>query len=340
MNTKNSKTKLLWLIPLVLGTIYIIRREQQTTYNSIEGLIFGTVYHVTYQYDGDLKPEIEKAFKTFDGSLSTFNDTSVISKINQNKEVVPDSFFLNVYNRSMEISKETDGAFDITVAPLVNAWGFGFKKNQQVDSLTIDSLLQITGYEKISLAQGKIIKKDARIMLDCSAIAKGYASDVIAGVLQRHGVKNFMVEIGGEIVARGHNPKKEAWRIGVNKPVDDSLSMNQELQTILQLTDVGMATSGNYRNFYYKEGKKYAHTINPKTGYPVQHNLLSTTVVAKDCMTADALATAFMVMGLEKAEAFANAHPEIEAYFIYSDEKGNFQNYFTKGMKKYIAEKQ
>ena len=149
-----------------------------------------------------------------------------------------------------------------------------------------------------------------------------------------------MVEIGGEIVARGHNPKKEAWRSGVNKPVDDSLSMNQELQTILQLTDVGMATSGNYRNFYYKEGKKYAHTINPKTGYPVQHNLWSTTVVAKDCMTADALATAFMVMGLEKAEAFANAHPEIEAYFIYSDEKGNFQNYFTKGMKKYIAEKQ
>ena len=145
MNTKNSKTKLLWLIPLVLGTIYIIRREQQTPYNSIEGLIFGTVYHVTYQYDGDLKPEIEKAFKTFDGSLSTFNDTSVISKINQNKEVVPDSFFLNVYNRSMEISKETDGEFDITVAPLVNDWGFGFKKNQQVDSLKIDSLLQLTG---------------------------------------------------------------------------------------------------------------------------------------------------------------------------------------------------
>ncbi|WP_321478430.1 FAD:protein FMN transferase [uncultured Bacteroides sp.] len=338
MENKKSRLHLLWIIPFILGTIYIIRREQQKPYNSIEGLVFGTVYHVTYQYDDDLKPEIDKAFKHFDGSLSTFNDTSVISRVNQNKEVVLDSLFLNVFNRSMQISKETNGAFDITVAPLVNAWGFGFKKRKQVDSLTIDSLMQLTGYEKIAIKDGKVIKQDPRMMLDCSAVAKGYASDYIANLLKSKGIKNYMVEIGGEIVAKGFNPKKEAWRIGVNKPVDDSLSQNQELEAILQLTDVGMATSGNYRNFYYKNGKKYAHTIDPHSGYPVQHSLLSSTVVAKDCMTADALATAFMVMGIEKAEAFADAHPEIEAYFIYSDEKGNLKNYFTKNMKKYVAQ--
>lgn len=338
MEKKKSRMQLLWLIPLIVGTIYIIRREQQTPYNNIEGLIFGTVYHVTYQYDGDLKPEIEKAFKRFDASLSMFNDTSVISRINQNKEVVPDTFFINVFKRSMEISKETNGAFDITVAPLVNAWGFGFEKNKQVDSLTIDSLRKIIGYRKIALKDGKIVKQDPRMMLDCSAIAKGYASDIIAHLLEKNGVKNYMVEIGGEIVAKGHNNKKEAWRIGINKPVDDSLSQNQELQNILQLTNVGMATSGNYRNFYYKDGKKYAHTIDPATGYPVQHNLLSATVVAQDCMTADALATAFMVMGLEKAEAFADMHPEIEACFIYSDQDGKLKNYFTKKMKKYVVE--
>ncbi|WP_321331788.1 FAD:protein FMN transferase [uncultured Bacteroides sp.] len=337
MENKKSRLHLLWLIPFILGTIYIIRRQQQAPFNSIEGLVFGTVYHITYQYDGDLKPEIEKAFKHFDGSLSMFNDTSVISLINQNKEVTPDTLFLNVFKRSMQISEETEGAFDITVAPLVNAWGFGFKKSEQVDSLTIDSLLQMVGYRKVSLKDGKVVKQDPRTMLDCSAVAKGYASDVIGQLLAKKGIKNYMVEIGGEIVAKGYNPQKAPWRIGVNKPVDDSLSINQELQTILQLTDVGMATSGNYRNFYYKNGKKYAHTIDPHTGYPVQHSLLSTTVVAKDCMTADALATAFMVMGLEKAEAFANVHPEIEACFIYSDSIGGLKTYFSRNMKKYVV---
>ena len=148
-----------------------------------------------------------------------------------------------------------------------------------------------------------------------------------------------MVDIGGEIVARGENPKKDLWRIGINKPVDDSLSINQELQTVLNVTDVGIATSGNYRNFYYRDGKKYAHTIDPRTGYPVQHNILSATVVAKDCMSADAYATAFMVMGLEEAERFADAHPDIDACFIYTDENGELQTYYTKGMERFITKK-
>ena len=172
-------------------------------------------------------------------------------------------------------------------------------------------------------------------MLDCSAVAKGYAVDVIAQYLEKKGITNYMVDIGGEVVVKGKNPKEKSWRIGINKPVDDSLSVNQDIQTILELSDIAIATSGNYRNFYYKGGKKYAHTIDPRTGYPVQHSILSSTVVAKNCMTADALATSFMVMGLEEAKVFTQTHQDIEAYFIYSDESGQLQTFFTEGMKKY-----
>lgn len=335
MKTKKS---FLWLAFLILATIWILaRHNKQSAYNSITGLVFGTVYKITYQYDGDLKPEIEAELQRFDDSLSPFNNSSIISRINRNEELVTDSFFQNCFNRSIEISRETKGAFDITIAPLANAWGFGFKKGTFPDSLMIDSLLQITGYEKVALKDGRVIKQDPRIMLSCSAVAKGYSVDVIAHLLDRKGVKNYMIDIGGEIVAKGKNPHKGLWRIGINKPIDDSLSVRQDIQTILQLTDLGMATSGNYRNYYYKDGKKYAHTIDPRTGYPVQHSILSSTVIAKDCMTADALATAFMVMGLEEAEAFCKTNPTIDAYFIYSGENGEFKTYFTEGMKKYIS---
>ena len=335
MKTKKS---FLWLAFLILATIWILaRHNQQANYYNIKGLVFGTVYNITYQYDSDLKPEIEAELKRFDFSLSPFNDSSVISRVNRNEELVTDSFFQKCFNRSMEISRETKGAFDITIAPLANAWGFGFKKGAFPDSLMIDSLLQITDYEKVKLENGRVIKQDPRIMLSCSAVAKGYSVDVIAQLLDRKGIKNYMVDIGGEVVVKGVNPKNNLWRIGINKPIDDCLSVRQDLQTVLDLTDLGMATSGNYRNFYYKDGKKYAHTIDPRTGYPVQHNILSATVIAEDCMTADALATAFMVMGLEEAETFCKANPKIDAYFIYSGDNGEFKTYYTEGMKKYIT---
>lgn len=336
MEKKKSRWKLLLIIPLLAATILILKKQSPYQYD--EGLVFGTIYHFTYQSDENLKFEIEAELKQFDNSLSPFNDSSTISRVNRNEDIITDKFFQTCFNRSTEISKETDGAFDITVAPLANVWGFGFKKGQFPDSTMIDSLLLITGYEKVSLKDGKVIKQNLRAMLSCSAIAKGYSVDVVADLLDRKGIKNYMVDIGGEVVIKGESPKRSNWRIGINKPVDDSLSVNQELQTILSLTDAGMATSGNYRNFYYKDGKKYAHTIDPRTGYPVQHSLLSTTVVAKDCMSADAYATAFMVMGLEKAKAFADAHPEIEAYFIYTDKDGNLKTSFTKGMEKHIVQ--
>ena len=335
---KKVQRNFLWVALLVLGTIGILARHNRAIpYRTASGLIFGTVYNITYQYDSDLKSEIEAELKRFDGSLSPFNDTATITRINRNEDIIPDTFFINVFRRSMEISQETGGAFDITVAPLANAWGFGFKKGAFPDSAMIDSLLDITGYSKVSLsAEGKVIKQDPRIMLSCSAVAKGYAVDVIAQLLEKKGIGNFMVDIGGEVVVRGKNSKMNAWRIGINKPVDDSLSVNQELQTVLAISDVGMATSGNYRNFYYKGGKKYAHTIDPRTGYPVQHSILSSTVIAKDCASADAYATAFMVMGLDSAKAFCEAHPELDAYFICSGEGDKYETYFTDGMKKFI----
>lgn len=336
MKTKRS---FIWLAFLILATIWILaRRNQQNNYNSITGLVFGTVYNITYQYKGDLKPEIEAELKRFDFSLSPFNDSSVISRVNRNEELVTDTFFQKCFNRSMEISRKTKGAFDITIAPLANAWGFGFKKGAFPDSLVIDSLLQITGYDKVQLVDGKVIKNDPRIMLSCSAVAKGYAVDVVAHFLESKGIKNYIVDIGGEVVVKGKNSQGGLWRIGINKPIDDSLSRQKDIQTVLELTNAGLATSGNYRNYYYKDGKKYAHTIDPRTGYPVQHSILSSTVVAKDCMTADALATSFMVMGLEEAEKFCKADPNIDAYFIYSGKDGKFETYFTEGMKKYIKE--
>lgn len=339
MATKNAQRNFLWIALLFLATAWILARHNRPVpFQKDNGLIFGTVYNITYQHGTNLKDDIEAALKQFDGSLSPFNDTATITRINRNEDILPDTFFTNVFRRSMEISQETDGAFDITVAPLANVWGFGFKKGAFPDSAMIDSLLQFTGYTRVSLSdEGKVVKQDQRTMLSCSAVAKGYAVDVVAQLLEKKGVENFMVDIGGEVVVRGKNPQNELWRIGINKPVDDSLSLNQDLQTVLNISGVGIATSGNYRNFYYKDGKKYAHTIDPRTGYPVQHNILSATVIARDCMSADAYATAFMVMGLDEASRFVEARPELDAYFIYTDEDGKLNTYFTRGMERYLT---
>lgn len=337
-----SNKKLLWqsafLLFLIIGTIVIVRQQRSTPYQKDTGFVFGTVYNITYQNDKNLKKDIEDALKKVDYSLSPFNKQSVISKINRNESVKADKMFTDVFTLAEKISEETDGAFDITVAPLVNAWGFGFKNDVQPTKHTIDSLKQLIGYNKVSLKDGIVRKDDDRIMLDCSAIAKGYACDVVADLLHDKGVDNFMVEIGGEIVTHGINDKRLPWKIGVTKPVDDSLNTNQELQTVLNVTNKAMATSGNYRNFYYKNGKKYAHTIDPKTGRPVQHNILSATVLADDCASADAYATAFMVMGLDKAKAVLDKHPELMAYFIYSDDNGDNAVWYSPSLRDKITE--
>ena len=337
-----NKKKLIWQLPLlvllILGTLWITRQQNDTPYQHDEGFIFGTIYHITYQSDTNYQKEIEAELQKVDNSLSPFNKSSIISRINRNENVTVDEMFKEVFNLAESISKETNGAFDITVAPMVNAWGFGFKQGKMPGKEVIDSLRTIVGYHKVALVDGHVKKQNPNTMLDCSAIAKGYGSDVVARFLKNKGIDNYMVEIGGEVVTSGNSEKRVPWRIGVNKPTDDSLNTNTELQTVLNVTDKAMATSGNYRNFYYKNGKKYAHTIDPKTGYPVQHNILSATVIANNCAEADAYATSFMVMGLDGAKKILAQHSDLLAYLIYSDAKGKNQVWYSPSLKKILAE--
>lgn len=303
-------------------------------YQHNKGFIFGTVYNITYQSDKNLEKEIIRELDQVDASLSPFNEKSIISKINRNEEAVVDNYFYDVFNLAMQISEDTNGAFDITVAPIVNAWGFGFKSGNSPTNQYIDSLKQLVGYKKVKISKDKhVIKQDERIMLDCSAIAKGYGSDVVARLFNAKGIKNYMIEIGGEIVASGLSEKRLPWKIGITKPSEDSLGTSNELQTILNITDCAMATSGNYRNFYYKNGKRYAHTIDPRTGYPIQHNILSATVIAKSCAQADAYATSFMVLGLEEAKKILERHPQLLAYLIYTNKDNEYEVWHSPALK-------
>lgn len=337
-----KKNKIVWQLPflvlLIVGTVVIIRHQSSIPYQHNSGMVFGTTYNITYQCDSNLHNSIIRELEKVDEALSPFNKKSVITAVNNNHDIEVNDMFADVFLLAQKISDDTSGDFDITVAPLVNAWGFGFKNGTQPTKHNIDSLKNIIGYKKVRLEGRKVVKKDKRLMLDCSSIAKGYGSDVVARFLQKRGVKNYMVEIGGEIVTKGISPKRVPWKIGVTRPLDDSLSVSKELQSVINVTDKAMATSGNYRNFYYKNGKKYAHTIDPHTGYPVQHNILSATVIADNCATADAYATAFMVMGLEKAQKLLERHPELMAYFIYSDKDGKNKTWCSEKLKKKVAE--
>ncbi|MDY5090194.1 MAG: FAD:protein FMN transferase [Prevotella sp.] len=342
----DNKQKIKWglqlpfLLFLLLGTIFIIRHQRNTPYQHNTGYIFGTVYHITYQYDTDLNAEILAELNKVDASLSMFNKQSVITRVNNNQNIEVNDMFTDVFTLAEKISNDTNGAFDITVAPLVNAWGFGFKNGQLPTRVMVDSLKSFVGYKRVTLIDKHVKKDDPRTTLDCGAIAKGYGCDMVAELLRRKGVANFMVEIGGEVVTCGISDRRLPWKIGVTKPSDDSLNQNQELQAVLNVTDKAMATSGNYRNFYYKDGKKYAHTIDPHTGFPVQHSLLSATVLADRCAVADAYATSFMVMGIEKAKEVLKRNPKLMAYFIYADEKGNYKVWYSPSMKgKIVGEK-
>ena len=337
---EKRKKKLIWQLPfltlLIVGTILIIRQQHVMPYQKNAGLIFGTTYNITYQSDEDLHKEVLAKLKEVDGALSMFNEKSTITKINNNEDVTPSEMFTDVFQLAQKISQETNGSFDITVAPLVNIWGFGFKKGEEPSKHAIDSLKALIGYQKVGYNGKRIVKKDPRITLDCSAIAKGYGADVVARLLDEKGIKNYLVEIGGEVVTRGISEKRVPWKIGVTKPTEDPTETG-DLQTVLNVTDKAMATSGNYRNFYYKGGKKYAHTIDPKTGYPVQHNILSATVLCDECARADAFATAFMVMGLEKAKKVLEKNPDLMVYFIY-DKNGQNDVWFSPSLKDKILQ--
>lgn len=325
---------------VTVGILLFTGCKNQKQYFEESGSVFHTLYHIKYESDKALTEKIDNELQKFNLSLNPFNPNSTIAKVNRNEPVEVDEWFKEVFNKSMEVSKNSDGVFDITCAPLVNLWGFGFSKKDSITPEMIDSLKTFVGYQKVRLEGNKVIKDDPRLLLNCSAIAKGYSSDIIARLLEREGVENYMVEIGGEVTMKGVNPKGECWRIGINKPEDDSTGIINEIEEIVQLCKKGgVATSGNYRNYYVKDGKKYAHTIDPRTGYPAEQSILSATIVANDCMTADAYATAFMAMGLDKARQMAEKLPEIEYYVIYADENGKHRIEYSKGMSQYLPQR-
>lgn len=321
-----------FLVALIVGTVFILSGSK---YYTNEGQIFGTTYHITYAGTNDLDKEIRAELQRVDDALSMFNKQSVLSKFNRNEKYdVSNARFNDVVRLSLQLSRETDGAFDITVAPLVNEWGFGFKHRERINASKIDSLRAFVGYDKLFYDGDRLNKRDSRVTIDCGAVAKGYGVDCVARLLSSKGCTNYMVEIGGEVVVKGKNAKGKKWTIGINKPVDDSTKTVNEVQNILHVSDCGIATSGNYRNFYYVDGRKVSHTIDPKTGQPVQHSLLSATVLTPSCAKSDALATSFMVMGLDRAKAFLAKHKDVQAYFIFADGQGKYNVWMTEGMQK------
>lgn len=329
---KPSKVQIAFLLLLITGTMYIAFSPQGQVKNAqtrkFTEPIFGTVMNVTYTSDRDLRDTIMACLHGVDASLSMFNPRSTISRINRGETDTLDPHLQAILPMAQSVSEATGGAFDITTAPLVNAWGFGFKHSQLPTAAQVDSLRAMVNYKSISWQDGHIRKENPNAVIDLSAIAKGYGVDMVARLLNEHSVQDYMVEIGGEIVCRGNNPKGEAWHIGINRPVQDSTCTNNEVQEIIEVHDRAMATSGNYRNFYVTDdGRTLSHTIDPTTGYPVQHSLLSSTVLAPTCAMADAFATSFMVVGIDSALKIVDRHPELDVYFIYTDSTGTYRTW-------------
>lgn len=332
--------RLLYIIVLITGLASC--KTSTPVYESFNGFIQGTTYSMIYQKTGNLEPltmrqNVEKILHDFDMSLSLYVDSSILAKVNRNEETTLDTYFIEAFNKSKVISAMTNGAFDITVGPLVKAWGFGPDAHKNFSESKRDSLLKLVGMEKVSIVNGRLIKSNPDINLDFNAIAQGYSVDVICAYFDRLKIKTYLIEIGGEVRVKGDkggNP----WRIGIDKPEDNNMSPGDKLQAIIRIKNRALTTSGNYRKFYIENGIKYSHTIDPKTGYPAKNQLLSATILADDCATADGIATACMVMGKEKTIDFISKHPEFQAFLIYSDESGSFQTWMSESLKKSISE--
>jgi thiamine biosynthesis lipoprotein len=337
------KTILFWSIIfigfVIVVLVYFLKKEELKLYK-MNGAAQGTYYSITYCSDSNenLQPAIDSLFKQFDRSVSAYLPNSILSRLNNNDTtVVADDIYASIFNKSMEVSAKTDGAFDVTVGPLVNAWGFGFSKKENVDQALVDSLLPLVGFKNVHLSKGKLIKTDPRIRIDFDAIAQGYTSDWLAKYLEKKGIQNYLIDVGGEVLGHGSKPNGQKWSVAIEMPAKN-MNDERKIQAILSLEDRAISTSGSYRKYYEENGVRYSHTIDPSNGYPVRHNLLSVSVVAADCMSADAYATAFMVMGLEKSKDFLSKEGKIEAYFISDDELGGFSVYYTAGFDKLLKQ--
>lgn len=332
-NQKRTKAIILAIIGIIgIIVVFTIKPERKRWINN-SGITWNTEYNIKYCHHTNLSDSIISVLREVELSVSPFNKKSRITAINENRSDTLDGYLSRLYDKSVEINRESGGAFDPTVSPLVNLWGFGYEKTGKANRQAVDSILMFVGIDKTRKEGIRIVKSDGRTTFNFSAIAKGMGCDEVGKMLERNGVTDYIVEIGGEITAKGHNPKGQKWRISIDKPINANDTVIHHSAGIVEITNCGIATSGNYRNYHTDSmGNKVAHTINPLTGMPEQSDVLSATVIAPDCMTADAYATTFMVLGLEKSKKLIDKHPEISAMLITSGngnslkiwESGNF----------------
>lgn len=325
-NQKRTKAIILAIIGIIgIIVVFTIKPERKRWINN-SGITWNTEYNIKYCHHTNLSDSIISVLREVELSVSPFNKKSRITAINENRSDTLDGYLSRLYDKSVEINRESGGAFDPTVSPLVNLWGFGYEKTGKANRQAVDSILMFVGIDKTRKEGIRIVKSDGRTTFNFSAIAKGMGCDEVGKMLERNGVTDYIVEIGGEITAKGHNPKGQKWRISIDKPINANDTVIHHSAGIVEITNCGIATSGNYRNYHTDSaGNKVAHTINPRTGMPEQSDVLSATVIAPDCMTADAYATTFMVLGLEKSKKLLDKHPEISAMLITSDNGKSFK---------------
>ncbi len=326
-----KKTLIFFLVALTLQGC-----NPQMEFAEISGFTQGTIYHITFETSpeidiSEIRTEIEKILSKVDNSLSIYNDSSVISLINSNLSDKTDTLFREMYRQSREVWVKSSGAFDITIGPLVKSWGFGPDALQRFDASKLDSLMALVGMEKVALDGDRIIKDDPDMYMDVNAIAQGYTVDLLVEFLGSRGIRNCLVEVGGEVRTAG-DKDGSGWSVGVDRPVDGNNTPGADLEAIIRLDGRSLATSGNYRKFYIENGVKYSHTIDPHTGYPVRHTLLSATIISTSCSTADAWATVCMVVGKDSAAAFIEKYDFLEGYLIYSDDEGNMKTWMSAGL--------
>lgn len=331
------------VISLAVVALFSSCNSRKSEYVKINGFAQGTTYSMSYRdaQKRNLQKQVDSILNAFDMSLSIYKDNSIISRINKNDSTVRiDSFFDECYRASVKINKETNGAFDITVGPLVQAWGFGLKHREKITKEKIDSLLPLVGMDKLTIDNGRAIKANPLMFIDVNAIAQGYSVDIIARYFESLGINEYMVEIGGEVYCKGLNSRGENWVIGIDKPYDNNVTPGQDLQAKVGLpSGKALCTSGSYRKFFEENGVKYSHEIDPHTGYPAHNTLLSVSVASNNCADADGYGTAFMVMGLEKTKAFLAKRPDLEGFLVYSGPKGEFLTFATPGFDKLILKK-
>ena len=311
--------------------------DKQPQKTVLQGLAQGSYYAITYydEQNRNFQREIDSIFHAVDISVNLWVDSSIISKVNRNEDVTLDSIFIGNFNIAQKAAVLSDGYFDPTISPIVAAWGFSYKSGDSITPQLIDSLKPLVDYRKVRIENGKVIKEIPDITLDFNAIAQGYTSDLISRFLESRGIKNYLVDTGGEIMAKGEKANGQPWIVGIEKPAEN-MDSERIVQTCIALRDKGLVTSGSSRKYVERDGKRYSHCIDPKTGYPVEHQVLSVTVMAENSVWADALASIGMVMGLEKSLQLFQSMENVEAYYIFVNEQGELETFATEGFESLI----